>query len=307
MRDVQANILEYKQYEFKQMVDFGHAKGWTDQQIQGMLTKHFSEVVEPNVQIVIDNTRANWIQANPESMPSAVPQRYDDIVAAGTYPTPTTGTTVPPGAQPSGIRYVEVHISPSCRQIGTGGKNQPTPSFRHVDRDYYSDRDLMCAAYLMQLMISEANGAYGSVNVISQLAEQLFFGVADLSDPYQVFLSNLGISLWALGQLSRDERSSCRLGSYLVVVCNDVGWGPWSRRGGTTYGNVFLLDDWASVSNATSNTLLMHHEQVHSQQWSKWGIAFGGMYLSETKRTLLFPCQNIYEIAAGLQDGGYCQ
>lgn len=65
-------------------------------------------------------------------------------------------------------------------------------------------------------------------------------------------------------------------------------------RGGTTVGATFLTHAHASAD-------ILAHEEVHRQQWLRYGLAFIPMYYAAgiDART------NRYEIEAGLELGGY--
>ena len=73
--------------------------------------------------------------------------------------------------------------------------------------------------------------------------------------------------------------------------------GPEPGRGGITIGNVYF----------TSNNPLyvtperIKHEKVHVQQWEKYGLDFGYLYIMEPKNA----CTNGWEIQANLYLGGY--
>ena len=67
-------------------------------------------------------------------------------------------------------------------------------------------------------------------------------------------------------------------------------------RGGTTLGGVYL-----TRRNTTRSVL--RHEAVHADQWARYGIIFGLLYLREELRHR--GPRNRFEIEAGLEDGGY--
>ena len=174
-------------------------------------------------------------------------------------------------------------------------------------RNYYNRFEHACAKFLMEAMVRQARGEFNGWDVTGQLSRGLFRGAAAEWSPYQVFLDNLAISQTALDALNRAELGTCTLGSYLMNVCNDVGnWfsGIWSQGRGTTYGNVFLTDD-ASKSEFRAilrNRALLHHEQVHAQQWAQMEWNFAAAYLEATRRQ--GQC-NVFEKRAGFIDGGY--
>lgn len=65
-------------------------------------------------------------------------------------------------------------------------------------------------------------------------------------------------------------------------------------RGGTTVGATFL-------TNANVSADVLAHEEVHRQQWLRYGLAFVPMYYAAGIDALT----NRYEIEAGLELGGY--
>ncbi|MDF2441932.1 MAG: hypothetical protein JWR01_135 [Subtercola sp.] len=74
-----------------------------------------------------------------------------------------------------------------------------------------------------------------------------------------------------------------------------TGVPTWAfSRGGSCIGGVYLTDQ-----NAGERVL--EHEQVHRQQWKKYGLTFPIVYfLAGTD-----PVRNRFEIEAGLEAGGY--
>lgn len=102
----------------------------------------------------------------------------------------------------------------------------------------------------------------------------------------------------------------------------------FSQRGGTTWGDIFLFNSRSAEALrlavargsgiaereghlfTTSRSLarLLHHEEIHAQQWAREGFArFIRNYLLEAAREPFGSgSHNRYEIEAGLADGGYC-
>ena len=131
---------------------------------------------------------------------------------------------------------------------------------------------------------------------------------------------------------SRDVRFVDRNGGRLVTtpdgILMGVG-GNWiqrrfSRRGGTTWGDIFMVNMGSKMGGVAdpagqlrrivrSGRLgrvdldrLLHHEERHSRQWASKGYA--GMvrdYGWELVRELAFGKRNRLEEDAGLRDGGY--
>lgn len=78
----------------------------------------------------------------------------------------------------------------------------------------------------------------------------------------------------------------------LTVVTDLPNWA--FGRGGTTVGSTFL-------TRGAVSTAILEHEDVHRQQWRRYGLAFIPMYFAaglegETNR---------FEIEADLVKGGY--
>ncbi len=65
-------------------------------------------------------------------------------------------------------------------------------------------------------------------------------------------------------------------------------------RGGTTIGAVYLTHD----NHADT---VLEHEDVHREQWRRYGLAFIALYLAAGAN----PLSNRYELEAGLTKGGY--
>jgi hypothetical protein len=83
-------------------------------------------------------------------------------------------------------------------------------------------------------------------------------------------------------------------GDMLVMTGMDWGYGP---RSGVTIGQVFLTSD-------DSKLHLLAHEERHSTQWLVFGGLLPPLYLV-AELVPGGPDHNIFEIAAGLQSGGY--
>ena len=65
-------------------------------------------------------------------------------------------------------------------------------------------------------------------------------------------------------------------------------------RGGTTIGATFL-------TRSATNVAIIEHEDVHRQQWERYGLWFIAMYLAAGQDAL----RNRFEIEADLVKGGY--
>ncbi|MFY2859374.1 hypothetical protein ACOJVU_06055 [Mycobacterium sp. THU-M104] len=126
---------------------------------------------------------------------------------------------------------------------------------------------------------------------------------------------------------TRDVGFVHRNGGRLVTTPNGMLMGlggnwiqrQFSRRGGTTWGDIFMVNagritDPAErlrrvIRSPRSNPDLdrvLHHEEIHSQQWAAKG--YQGMILDygrELLRELVFGSTNRLEVDAGLSDGGY--
>ena len=78
-----------------------------------------------------------------------------------------------------------------------------------------------------------------------------------------------------------------------VIVC--AGLPRWAfGRGGTTLGAVYLTRDAVGPR-------VLEHEAVHRAQWRRYGLAMIPLYLAAGRD----PLRNRFEIAAGLESGGY--
>ena len=130
---------------------------------------------------------------------------------------------------------------------------------------------------------------------------------------------------------SRDVRFVDRNGGRLVTTPNGILMGlggnriqrQFSRRGGTTWGDIFMVNmgkltdpaervrQLVSSGHAWQNLDLdrvLHHEERHCRQWAAKGYV--GMlrdYGWELVRELVFGATNRLEEDAGLSDGGYSQ
>jgi hypothetical protein len=78
-----------------------------------------------------------------------------------------------------------------------------------------------------------------------------------------------------------------------LLVCQ--GMPRWSfGRGGTTIGAVYLTRDAVAPG-------VLKHEDVHRQQWKRYGLVFPLLYLAAGAD----PRTNRFEVEAGLARGGY--
>jgi hypothetical protein len=78
-----------------------------------------------------------------------------------------------------------------------------------------------------------------------------------------------------------------------LIVC--PGLPRWAfGRGGTTIGAVYLTHDKLSRR-------VLEHEDVHREQWKRYGMAFPLLYLAAGAD----PHTNRFEVEAGLSRGGY--
>ena len=78
-----------------------------------------------------------------------------------------------------------------------------------------------------------------------------------------------------------------------LIVC--PGLPKWAfGRGGTTIGAVYLTHDKLSRG-------VLQHEDVHREQWKRYGLAFPLLYLAAGAD----PRTNRFEVEAGLSRGGY--
>ncbi|WP_253847462.1 hypothetical protein [Mycobacterium gordonae] len=125
----------------------------------------------------------------------------------------------------------------------------------------------------------------------------------------------------------RDVKFVHRNGGRLVATPNGILMGVggnwtqrlFSQRGGTTWGDIFMVNsprvaDPAQrlreiIQSPRTPQLdrLLHHEERHCAQWAALG--YTGMlraYGWELLREYMFRRPNRLELDAGLRDGGYC-
>ncbi|MEO6794979.1 MAG: DUF4226 domain-containing protein [Mycobacterium sp.] len=104
----------------------------------------------------------------------------------------------------------------------------------------------------------------------------------------------------------------------------------FSQQGGTTYGDIFMVNidhsadpaqqlrqivgsghSWYDVGAQPADSQwdldrVLHHEERHSQQWARLGTErMSVAYLAEAARVKVFGGTNWFEKDAGLHDGGY--
>jgi hypothetical protein len=128
---------------------------------------------------------------------------------------------------------------------------------------------------------------------------------------------------------SRDVRFVHRNGGRLVTTPNGILMGlggnriqrQFSRRGGTTWGDIFMVNGGRLTDPAERLRRIvrsghawhsldldrvLHHEERHCRQWAAKGyVGMLGGYGWELVRELVFGKTNRFEEDAGLSDGGY--
>ncbi len=96
------------------------------------------------------------------------------------------------------------------------------------------------------------------------------------------------------------EKTTVLGGKWINACFSDTS--IWAQRGGTMYGNTFLTsqtrDDFLARPDIAK---VLTHEYRHTLQWRLLGYAFPSAYLIAGNNA----CTNIFEITAGLEDGGY--
>jgi hypothetical protein len=252
---------------------------------------------------------------------------------------------------------VDTGISTECHKNGTGPGSNVNAHWLNVPMSYAaSPAELACAQAVGDFMLDLARHEDEFSSTAPQaLRSSILSGTVNLGSPYEVFLDNIYVTTSALATLdtsavgSGTGLGSCSFVDYMLIVrCSDDAlgtiilrddWGnpyrDWfgnpisfnlngllSQRGGTMYGNLFLTNDDAYGLQSFDDRTL-HHEQVHSQQWSQWGWDFARRYIQDYvdsagnanyNHWLYGPTQGVqvpaqcyqqFERAAGLQDGGY--
>lgn len=126
-------------------------------------------------------------------------------------------------------------------------------------------------------------------------------------------------------------RSICNTGGCVATTPNGVLMvlggnrihGSFSHRGGTMWGDLFLVNTQQRVSEPARRLreivesgrlgrggpgldALLHHEEIHAQQWAALGpIRMPARYLAEEAKARVLGGINSFEKDAGLRDGGY--
>lgn len=91
-------------------------------------------------------------------------------------------------------------------------------------------------------------------------------------------------SIWSTGKITRVD------GLWVFT-----GMPKWTfGRGGSCVGACYLTDRNVSAP-------VLRHEQVHREQWKRYGLALPILYQLSGRD----PLKNRFEIEAGLKDGGY--
>jgi hypothetical protein len=200
-------------------------------------------------------------------------------------------------------------------------------SFFVLDPDMSGDeaRDAVLMTYILNAGTGYENGDYAP----TPYSSEEFQRIVDRSHDNSWF------------SYSMDVGFVHRHGGTLVTTPNGMlmgGGGDWvqeqySLNGGTTWGDIFMVNDvdadelreYIEEGEAPNDDdldldRLLHHEEIHSQQWARYGYAdFAARYIDASTdvtwpgwgpfRVPVIeerdPCDNEYEQEAGLEDGGY--
>lgn len=150
---------------------------------------------------------------------------------------------------------------------------------------------------LMVMMLVIPNPAASAMWTLPQAQGPLAFaGESAVSTTWSVvrFLRNAPISL-AAWSVARATGANCRFVEELMIACAKTDPALF-RRGGTTYGNVWLFDEGFDQRRLRSETR-------HADQWAVMGLGLGPAYVLAEVR---WPeAANPFERSAGLADGCY--
>ncbi len=92
-----------------------------------------------------------------------------------------------------------------------------------------------------------------------------------------------------------------------IELPGDLGTIPLKGRGGTTYGEVFIVDDFDRYERVqTPGSPLAQHEKSHSIQWAVHGpVPFVALYLQDLAMSGNNGEDQYFEQQAGAEAGGY--
>ena len=140
-----------------------------------------------------------------------------------------------------------------------------------------------------------------------------------------VAIANRSITrYWVIRAINAGYNCSTTTSNYLTICSLKGAPTRWAGglyfAGGTTYGNVFITG--SALSEISSDVIF--HEERHSAQWAEWGYqGYQSAYLIAASGSIArwaeegpgnhgdctakaaSGCYNIFEIYAGLRDGGY--
>jgi hypothetical protein len=106
---------------------------------------------------------------------------------------------------------------------------------------------------------------------------------------------------------------SCSVGASLFWICTGVNGIDALNKGGITFGNVYLLGDKFDPATKLGRDSI-GHEMKHADEWAMAGLSTGGTPLVGqaamagaflANQQVTGSCGNVFEILAGLSDGGY--
>ena len=91
-----------------------------------------------------------------------------------------------------------------------------------------------------------------------------------------------------------------------IELPGDLATIPLKGRGGTTYGEVFIVDDEDAYERVQDpGSPLADHERNHSIQWAIHGPAFVLLYLQDVALSGNNGADQYFEQQAGAEAGGY--
>ena len=114
---------------------------------------------------------------------------------------------------------------------------------------------------------------------------------------------------------STSSFASCNIDSHLFFTCTGIAAVDSINVGGFTLGDVYLLGNEFNP-DIKLQPVSLRHERRHAEQWAAAGLstpmnpllgqsAMFGAYMANYVITGGNACNNLFEVLAGLGDGGY--
>lgn len=182
---------------------------------------------------------------------------------------------------------------------------------------WVGDKAIDVGQSFAQRLVDEARATYAKARFPIDFALFHSFGdtpdgLPDISDEYRRSQNAWSYALIPVIEASGGECTELDNGIFAclsdgIELPGDLGTIPLKGRGGTTYGEVFIVDEQDAYERVQEpGSLLADHEKKHSIQWAIHGpAAFVVLYLQDVAMSGNNGADQYFEQQAGAAAGGY--